>query len=139
MARRNAAPWPESACPDSVDRADPVFVRRSFFRHAHGHGRATTETPESMQFTIQLTHGATQAMLRNQDATPDADVQSLKRLVHEAGLVLRPMHPGVADPELQAYFIADAPETVDTRVAVERIRACPAVQAAYVKPPDALP
>ena len=94
-----------------------------------------------MQLTIQLTHGATQAMLRNtdQDAAPDPGVQSLMRLLHEAGLVLRPMHPDVADPDLQAYFIVDAPETVGTQVAIERIRACPAVQAAYVKPPDALP
>ena len=94
-----------------------------------------------MQLTIQLTHGATQAVLRNpdRDAAPDPDVQSLMRLLHEAGLALRPMHPGVTDPELQVYFIVDAPETVDTQVAVERIRACPAVQAAYVKPPDALP
>lgn len=94
-----------------------------------------------MQLTIQLTHGATQAMLRHQaqDAAPDRDVQSLMRLLHEAGLVLRPMHPGVTDSELQAYFIVEAPEAVDTQVAVERIRACPAVQAAYVKPPDELP
>jgi hypothetical protein len=90
-----------------------------------------------MQFTLQLTPQVALALQRKRFA--DADVQTLLHLVQQAGFALSPMHPGSFDPALQSYYIVDAPDTAQNRDAIERIRACAGVEAAYVKPPDAQP
>ncbi|MBA2515532.1 MAG: hypothetical protein H0V26_14590 [Solirubrobacterales bacterium] len=56
-----------------------------------------------------------------------------------AGVALRPLHPGVDDPALATFYVADAPDA-DAAEALRRdLVDLPGVQAAYVKPPDAPP
>ncbi len=90
-----------------------------------------------MQLTLQLSPQAALALQGKRFA--DADVQSLLRLVQQAGFALSPLHPGSFDPALQSYYIVEAPDTALNRDAIERIRACAGVEAAYVKPPDQPP
>ena len=90
-----------------------------------------------MELTLQLTPRAALAMQRHDVA--DADVQVLLHVAKEIGAALRPMHPGVADPSLQVFYLADVPDTQQSQREVTRLRACAAIAAAYVKPDDAPP
>lgn len=63
---------------------------------------------------------------------------ALRSIEAQAGVPLEPMHPGVSDAELGRFAIARvAPSAVE--LVVERLRRCAEVDAAYVKPGDALP
>jgi hypothetical protein len=57
----------------------------------------------------------------------------------ELGLALEPMHPGTADPQLSTYYTAEAPDRQTAERAVAVLRQVKGVEAAYVKPPDAMP
>jgi hypothetical protein len=57
----------------------------------------------------------------------------------ELGMVLRPQHPDVSDPQLRRYFVATVPDAAAARRAADRLRQCAGVTAAYVKPPDEPP
>jgi len=56
-----------------------------------------------------------------------------------SGLTLRPQHPGTTDPQLAAWFEATAPDPEAARRAQAWLQGHPAVVAAFIKPPDALP
>jgi hypothetical protein len=75
-----------------------------------------------------------------QRATPAmADARALVRIAASAGSTLAPLHPGTTDPALRRYFrleIADADAALG---AVDRLRDSALVEAAYVKPEDAMP
>jgi hypothetical protein len=87
-----------------------------------------------MRITMQVEPGIAKA-LHAETAAGDAGI---RELVRRAGGTLIPMHPGVSDPELQRFFVVEVP---DPRVPelLDQLRQQPAVQAAYVKPPEALP
>jgi hypothetical protein len=70
--------------------------------------------------------------------TPEARPASVQRLAEELGLPLEPLHPGVDDPVLRSYYTVEVPDRVAAAV-LARLRASPAVAAAYVKPPEAAP
>ena len=57
----------------------------------------------------------------------------------ELGVSLEPMHPGVSDRALQGYFTVDVPDSGYAQRVIDRLGACKAVEAAYVKPPEAAP
>lgn len=67
------------------------------------------------------------------DAPSPAD-----ELAREFELALEPMHPRSEDRTLSTYFSADVPDERVEEV-LGRLRASPAVEAAYVKPADELP
>lgn len=90
-----------------------------------------------MELTLQLTPRAALA-LQQRDAA-DVDVQILLHVAGEIGAALRPMHPDVADPALQVFYLADVPDTPQSQRAITRLRTCAAIAAAYVKPDDAPP
>ena len=83
-----------------------------------------------MVITVQLSPGpASRAVLRDVlGPSPEA--------------VLRPLHPGTDDPTLGSYFTVEVPDGpgAEQRVArlLTRLRACPEIAAAYVKPPDSM-
>jgi hypothetical protein len=52
---------------------------------------------------------------------------------------LEPIHPGTEDPELTRYFTVEAPDQATAERVMARLRQSKAVEAAYVKPPDAMP
>jgi hypothetical protein len=60
---------------------------------------------------------------------------ALRELAATLDLDLQPLHPGVADPRLATYFFAD----VADGAALDRLRSCAAVVAAYTKPAEAAP
>jgi hypothetical protein len=55
------------------------------------------------------------------------------------GLILEPVHPGTTDPQLSTYYTAEVPDRAAAERAAAELRQCRAVEAAYVKPPEALP
>lgn len=77
------------------------------------------------------------------DATPsNADVTHLPALesaARELHVEFRALHPGTSDPTLRTYFVVDADDPASAERIAGRLRANPAITAAYVKPPDAMP
>ena len=77
------------------------------------------------------------------DATPrDTEVARLPELesaARELRVAFRALHPGTSDPTLRSYVVVDADDPASAEHIAERLRANPAITAAYVKPPDAMP
>ena len=71
--------------------------------------------------------------------SPETALPELRALADELGLSFRPLHPGTSDPGLGSYFIIDVPDPASAQRVLERLRRSPAVRAAYIKPPDAMP
>ena len=72
----------------------------------------------------------------------DADITHLPVLesaARELRVVFRALHPGTSDPTLRSYVVGDADDPASAEHIAERLRANPAITAAYVKPPDAMP
>ena len=64
---------------------------------------------------------------------------AIDALAHELGVSLRVMHPNTDDSTLRTYFTVDVPDGTSAEHVAARLRDSPAVAAAYVKPPDAMP
>ena len=64
---------------------------------------------------------------------------ALDALVRELGVSLRVMHAHADDSTLSTYFTVDVPDGTSAELVAARLRDSPAVAAAYVKPPDAMP
>jgi hypothetical protein len=77
------------------------------------------------------------------DASPsDTEVTRLPELesaARELRVAFRALHPGASDPTLRSYVVVDADDPASAEHIAERLRAHPAIAAAYVKPPDAMP
>jgi hypothetical protein len=56
-----------------------------------------------------------------------------------SGLALKPVHPGATDAQLASWFEVTAPDEHEARRAQAWLQGHPAVVAAFIKPPDALP
>ena len=61
------------------------------------------------------------------------------KFVRDLGVDLEPLFPGAIDSELQRFFIVtiEGSECVDQ--VLDSLRECHGIDAAYLKPPDALP
>jgi hypothetical protein len=70
---------------------------------------------------------------------PEAAEPELRDLADEFGLSVRPLHAGTSDPVLGSYYIVSVPDASMARQVLDRLRQSPAVNAAYLKPPDAMP
>ena len=60
-------------------------------------------------------------------------------MTQQLGVVLEPMHHGTADPDLMRYFTVDVPDQATAERVLARLPQSRAVEAAYLKPPDAMP
>lgn len=87
--------------------------------------------------TVLVQRDSVSAVSERQPASRVA--RDLLRTADELGVSLEPMHPGVADPELAGYFTVDVPDEELAQQVIARLRACEAIEAAYIKPPEALP
>ncbi len=54
--------------------------------------------------------------------------------VGDLGVDLRPIHPGIADPELSTHFMVEVPDQSTAQRIVDRLSDSPVVTAAYIKP-----
>jgi hypothetical protein len=74
-----------------------------------------------------------------QRGRPSAESEELLQTAASLGVRLEPIHPGTEDPILISYFTVAVSDPDSVELVLDRLRQCRAVEAAYVKPPDALP
>lgn len=65
--------------------------------------------------------------------------EELRRIVRSAGESIRPLHAGSADASLASYFVIDVRDAAHVGTLIPLLLQSPLVDAAYAKPPDALP
>jgi hypothetical protein len=70
---------------------------------------------------------------------PSAESEDLLKTAASLGVSLELIHPGAEDPTLISYFNVAVSDPNSVELVIDRLRECRAVEAAYVKPPDALP
>jgi hypothetical protein len=90
-----------------------------------------------MRITVQLSGDAAQSLRARAPATPES--QALWATANGLGISLEPLHPDSDDPTLRTYFTVDVPDGAAAQHVIDHLRQNPAVSAAYVKPPDAMP
>lgn len=89
------------------------------------------------QLVVQLSPSAAADLAAGEPKTSAA--QAVSRAVQSAGGTVSPMHPGTADPALASYFSVDLSGGESAADLAEKLNRLPSVEAAYVKPEDALP
>ena len=75
-------------------------------------------------------------------APSDVEVNRLpavESVARDLRVAFRALHPGTSDPTLRTYLVVDADDPASAEHIAGRLRAHPAITAAYVKPPDAMP
>ena len=90
-----------------------------------------------IQITVQVS--ADVAASLHPGGQPAAKSQELLQTVEDLGVALVPVHPGASDPYLAPYFTIEVPDTETAERTIERLRQSTAVEAAYIKPRDAMP
>jgi hypothetical protein len=65
--------------------------------------------------------------------------EGLSAAMAKLGATVRPLAPGADDPQLSRYFVVDAPDLVSAEAVQAELVRTPGIEAAYIKPPDALP
>ena len=90
-----------------------------------------------MQVTVLVRPEVASAILGRKSA--DATARDLLDAARDLGVRLQPLHPHVADPRLASYFIAEVPAGATAQQVIDGLGKCKAVEAAYVKPQDAIP
>jgi hypothetical protein len=90
-----------------------------------------------MQITIQVQMDVARRL--HQRGPPTTESEALNRVTKQLGVVLEPMHPGTADPDLTRYFTVEAPDQATAERVIAGLQQSKAIEAAYVKPPDAMP
>ena len=88
-----------------------------------------------MRITVQVEPGIAKALHAEAAAMEGA---GLPALVRRFGGTLTPLHLGTDDAALQGFFFVDVPDPRTSEL-LEQLQQHPAVQAAYVKPPESLP
>ena len=88
-----------------------------------------------MEVTVQVRPEAAAAL--HGRAAPAGAAGEVLEAVKELGVQLRPAHPGADDPLLASFFIVPVPDAATARKVSARLQRCPAVESAYLKPPEA--
>jgi hypothetical protein len=92
--------------------------------------------PIPTRITVQVDPKLVDASPRDTEVTRIPELESAAR---ELRVAFRALHPGTSDPTLRTYVVVDADDPASAEHIAERLRANPAITAAYVKPPDAMP
>ena len=92
--------------------------------------------PVPTRITVQVDPKLIDATPRETEITRLPELESAAR---ELRVAFRALHPGTSDPTLRSYVVVDADDPASAEHIAERLRANPAIAAAYVKPPDAMP
>ena len=90
-----------------------------------------------MQIIIQVAETFVSSLQGREPRSPATE--ELLRTAEQLGITLRPMHEGVQVGALAQYYSAEIPDRDSAQHVISRLQACEAVQAAYMKPPAALP
>jgi hypothetical protein len=90
-----------------------------------------------MHVTIRLRPDA--ALTLHGRQPPTSESEELLQTVEQLGMRLEPMHPGAAEPHLASYFTVEVQDPATAERMIARLQHCPAIEAAYLKPPDELP
>lgn len=90
-----------------------------------------------MQITVHVRGDA--PTTRDIRPSPSPVANEVAQAAKELGVELEPMHPGVEDSSLAQFYTVEVPDTATAEKVIKRLRSCAAVEAAYLKPPDALP
>lgn len=67
-------------------------------------------------------------------ATSSADTARLREMLTHLGITLRPQHPGVRDPRLSRYFVAEVRDASESERVTATLRTLRVVTGAYPKP-----
>jgi hypothetical protein len=97
----------------------------------------TQEEVIHTQITVIVTDSAARVLYGTDPAT--AESKELLQVTESLDVTIQPMHPGVTDPTMMAYFIIDAPDMETAERVLTQIQQLKAVVGAYIKPPDELP
>lgn len=90
-----------------------------------------------MQLIVKLKDSAKAAHATRAPARPVPD--DVQHIAVSSGESIRPLHPGTADAALATYFVIDVRDPAQVDTLIRRLLQSPLVDAAYAKPPDALP
>jgi hypothetical protein len=90
-----------------------------------------------MYVTVQTQGNVARDLAKDQPRLPST--RKLRAVLAELGLDVEPLHPGTTDPELATHFVITVPDEQSAAEVSRRLRETGAVEAAYVKPPDAAP
>jgi hypothetical protein len=90
-----------------------------------------------MKITVHLRPDAGLNSDKQQQTTPQAN--EVAEAVKDLGVTLEPMHPGAESPRLSNSFAVEVPDAATAEQVINRLQNCEAVEAAYLKPPEALP
>jgi hypothetical protein len=88
-----------------------------------------------LQVVILVTEQEATHLLRHQEADPHA-ASSVLSVARQLGATVTPQHPGVRDPILSRYFIAQPPDRAAAERLVQALSAVPEVESAYLKPDE---
>lgn len=89
-----------------------------------------------MQITVQVSQHVAPPLQQRAQPTPEA--AELLELVRALGVQLKPVHPGEEDPYLAPFFTVDVPDRETAERIATELQRCPAIEAAYIKPPAEL-
>ena len=94
--------------------------------------------------TLQVSEETAQALrdatvAQSGSSSHSRSVPSAVKLVRDLGVELEPLHPGTIDSELQRFFIVTMEDGEPVDQVLDSLRECHGIDAAYLKPPDALP
>jgi hypothetical protein len=90
-----------------------------------------------MQITVHLRPDIARNLAER--SPPTSETKELRQILSGFGLTLTPLHPGTDDPELQTQFWIQVDDQATADQVIEQLLSLKATQAAYLKPPDAMP
>ena len=92
---------------------------------------------EAMLITIQVSGEIARALRHGGPVTPA--LREPLRIAEEFGVAFTPLHPDTKDPVLGLYFTLEVTDPAKAEQILSRLRGSPGIDAAYVKPLDAMP
>jgi hypothetical protein len=97
-------------------------------------GTAMTVDQHSVEIVVRLRRDIAETF-RSAAGSPTGAAAEVKAAVDSFGVKLNPLHPGVSDPELGAYFVISGLSLPEAERLTARLRELRAVEAAYMQPP----